>query len=213
MNTIWLKLAGAVVAILVAVVVIGQFTGGSSGPAPVAQKDKTFDDMVQRDKQLGQEPKPAEPAATQPRANAQPMATEPNAAARPAAQPAPATAAQPSRKYVLPSDIANKRTSIYVKPLNEEDDIAAQEQLPWATATRSMGRLPFLQYGPMVTTCRRILAQWPDSWDAFRAKQMLDEIHDSSKGEQYKVTEAELDIGKFLKPRPGWQERVVEPVR
>ena len=210
MNTIWLKLAGGVVAIIVVLVVVGQFTGdkSSSTPAPAPQQDKTFYDMADRDKQFGQEPKPVE--TPQPQATAPQTTPGPNVAAAPVAQPTPPPP-QPARKYVLPADITQK-TTMYFKPLGEEDDIQAQQLLPWATTARSLGRLPMLQYGQMVKACRDILSRWPDSWYAFRAKQMLGEIYERY-AENYKITEPELDVSRFLKPRPGTQAREVEPIR
>jgi hypothetical protein len=214
MNTIWLKLAGAVVVILIVIVVASKFMGGNSTstPAPEPQKDKTFYDMADRDKQFGQEPERVEQETAQPQVSAQPTVAGPNVAAVPAAPPAQLAPPQ-THKYVLPSDIANKQTTIYVKPMSEEEELGASQLPSWAAATRSMGRLPLLQYGPSVKACRQILSQWPDSWYAFRAKQILGEIHNSGKGAQYNITEADLDISKFLKPRPGWEKRVVEPVK
>jgi hypothetical protein len=212
MNTIWLKLAGGVVAIIVVLVVVGQFTGGksSSGPAPEPQKDKTFYDMADRDKQFGKEPKPVQQETPQPPPVAPPTTPGPNAVTAPAVQPVQ-PAPQPARKYMLPSDITQK-TTMYFKPMDEDDDIAAQQLLPWATTARSLGRLPFVQYGPMVKASRDILSRWPDSWYAFRAKQMLNEISERY-AENYKITEQEMDISRFLKQRPGTEAREVEPVR
>lgn len=209
MNTIWLKLAGAIVAIIIVLVVIGQFTGGKS-PSTPAPQNKTFDDMVQRDKQFGKEPKPVEQEAASPQANAQQAVAGPNVAAAPAAQPAQ-TVPQPTRTSVLPKDITQK-TTMYFKPLSEEDDLQAQQLLPWATTTRSIGRLPMMSPGPMVKTCRDILSRWPDSWYALRAKQMLADIYET-RGAAFNITEQEMDISRFLKPRPGTQPREVEPIR
>ncbi len=209
MNTIWLKLAGGVVAIIVVLVVVGQFTGDKSPSAPASapEKDKTFYDMADRDKQFGKEPKPVQET---PQPVAPPTTPGPNVATAPVApptQPAP----QPARKYMLPSDITQK-TTMYFKPMNEDDDIAAQQLLPWATTARSLGRLPMVQYGPMVKASRDIMTRWPDSWYAFRAKQMLNEIYERY-GENYKITEQEMDVSKFLKQRPGTEAREVPPIR
>ena len=58
----------------------------------------------------------------------------------------------------------------------------------------------------MVRACRDIRrTRWPDSRYAFRAKQMLEEISTSSHAASYNITRQELDITRFLKPRPGTQ--------
>jgi len=182
--------------------VIGKFRSGKTTPAPVRQtqseqadKPKTFYDMADRDKQFLEEPKaeqPKEPA--------------PEAPAQLAQQPAGRTPG-----VVLPSDI-KRPTTLYFKPLEEIEDIQAQELLPWATTGRSIGRLPFLQYGLMVKACRQIEERWPDSWYAFRAKQMLEEIAERYAA-NYKITEQELDISRFMKLRRDTEPRIVEPIR
>jgi hypothetical protein len=211
-DSIWAKIAGAVVAVVVVIVVLGRFTGNKPETAP-AEKDKTFYDMADRDKQFGKAPKPAEPAPQptqqQPAAEAQPQTpAEQPAAQQPAQQPQP-TAQAPG--VILPSNIT-KPTTLYFIPLDEADDVAAQQLLPWATTTRSIGRLPMLQYGPMVKACRDIMQRWPDSWYAFRAKQMLEDIYELH-GAQYKITPQEMDITRFLKTRRGAEPHTVEPVQ
>ncbi len=209
MNTIWLKIAGVAVVAVVVIVVLGRFSGNKPESEPrapqteskPAQKNKTFDQMVERDKQLGEAPKPAEP---QP-APVQPPAPQP-------APPMPPTTAQLAAQGIfLPSAITQKMT-LFFKPLSEEDEIAAQQIMPYATAGRSIGRLPVMQYGLMVKACRQILERWPDSWYAFRAKQMLEEISERY-ARNYNITPQEMDISRYLKPREGAQPFNVEPLR
>jgi hypothetical protein len=123
--------------------------------------------------------------------------------------PAPAQAT--ASNIVLPSAITQP-TDLYFKPLSEEDDIAAQELLPWVATGRSLGRLPMVQYGLMVKACRQAEERWPDSIYAFRAKQALEEIYERYAA-NYKITQQELDITRFLKPRPGTQAIKVKPVQ
>jgi len=211
MNSIWLKIAGLAVVAVIVIVVLGRFTGDKPAAEPRAQpteskpaeKPKTFYDVAERDKQLGVAPKPAEAPAEAPQAApAQP----------PTPPPAPPTTAQPAASGVfLPSAITQPMT-LYFKPLSEEDDVAAQQLLPWATATRSISRLPMMSEGPMVRTCRDILTRWPDSRYAFNAKRMLEEIYELH-GKQYNITPQEMDISRYLKPRPGTQPFTVEPLR
>jgi hypothetical protein len=186
-NSIWLKIAGVAVVVVVVIVVLGRLGGDKPASAP-PEEEKTFYDMAERDKQFQEEPKPAgEPApgqTQQPAAQSQAPTEQPSA-------PQP-TAQVPG--VVLPSSITQP-TTLYFKPLDEIDDIAAQELLPWAVAGRSIGRLPMVQYGLMVKACRQI----------------LEEITQYTKN--YKITPQELDISRFMKPRRGSEPRTVEPVR
>jgi hypothetical protein len=197
-----------VVAVIV-IVVIGRFSGNeppTEPPAPSEQADtpKTFYDMAERDQQFAEEPEPADQ---------QPAEPEPETAAAPPLPP-PQTTPPPvpqNTGVVLPSHI-RQRTTLYFKPMDEIEDIEAQRILPVATAGRSIGRLPVTHFNLMVQGCRQILQRWPDSWYAFRAKQMLEEMPERF-WRNYKVTEQELDIRRFLKPRQGTQPRTVEPKR
>lgn len=214
MDSIWVKIAGAAVVVVLVIVVLGRFTGNKPESGP-PEKEKTFYDMADRDKQFEKAPKPAEPAPEpaqqQPPAEAQPQTP----AEQPAQQPTePAQQPQPAAQapgVILPSAIT-KPTTLYFIPLDEAEDVAAQQLLPWATANRSIGRLPLMQYGPMVKACRDIMQRWPDSWYAFRAKQMLEDIYELH-GAQYKITPQEMDITRFLKTRRGAEPRTVEPVQ
>lgn len=207
MNTFWLKIAGAVVAILVLIILVKGFLP-SGGELKPAEKPKTFYDMADRDRQFLEEPKAADEQKAE-----QPGKPAPEPQAQLAQQPsaAPTQPAGRTPGVVLPSDIKGT-TTLYFKPLEEIEDIQAQELLPWAAAGRSIGRLPIMQYGLMVKACRQIEERWPDSWYAFRAKQMLEEIAERYAA-NYKITEQELDISRFLKPRRGAEPRIVEPVR
>jgi len=214
MSSIWLKIAGIAIIAVVVIVVVGRFKSDkpSAGPATPtesrqAERPRTFSDMADRDKQFAQAPRPTE---------AQPVEQQPPAATPPAPQPAqpPVQAPAPPvvSSVVLPSSIT-KTTTLYFKPLSEEDDIAAQQLLPWAQTGRSIGRLPMMSYGPMVRACRDILTRWPESAYAFRAKQMLEDISTSSRVGGFNITQQEMDISRFLKPRQGTQAVKVEPVQ
>jgi len=207
MNTFWLKIAGAVVGVLVLIILIKSLLPSGSESKP-AEKPKTFYDMADRDRQFLEQPKPAEEQKAE-----QPGKPAPEPQTQVTQQPtaAPAQPAGRTPGVVLPSDIKGT-TTLYFKPLEETEDIQAQELLPWAVTGRSIGRLPIVQYGLMVKACRQIEERWPDSWYAFRAKQMLEEIAERYAA-NYKITEQELNISRFLKPRQGTEPRVVEPVR
>jgi type IV secretory pathway VirB10-like protein len=198
MNSIWLKIAGVAVVAVVVLVVVGRFKSDKLAESRPSEKNKTFDQVVERDRQFAQAPKPAEPQPTEP--------PQPPPAATPPAPPA-------ASSIILPSSITQK-TALYFKPLSEEDDIAAQQLLPWAQTSRSIGRLPMMgTYGPMVRACRDILTRWPDSAYAFRAKQLLEDVSTSGRAAGQNITQQEMDISKFFKQRPGTQPYPVEPVR
>ena len=210
MNTIWLKIGAVAVGLVVVLIVGSKFISKEPAPAPAsseADEPKTFYDMADRDKQLGEAPKPAAPAAPE-------QEPEPETTVQPAEpvppQPVQSTAPAASR-VVLPSSIT-RATTMYFKPMDEIGDIEAQRILPVTTAARSIGRLPVTHFKLMVQGCRQILQKWPDSWYAFRAKQMLEEMPERF-WRNYKVTEEELDISTFLKQRRGTEPRTVEPLR
>jgi len=218
MNTIWLKIAAAAVVIVIAIIVVGRFTSSDKPePGPTKSeppaKTRTFDQTVERDKKLNEAPKlveqPAESPAPQP---------EVQPAQQPAPQPAAETPAQQLANrpagVVYPSDIKGP-TTLYFKPMSEEDDIQAQQILPYATAGRSIGRLPMgVSYGLMNKACLQIEERWPDSWYCFRAKQMLEEIttYQDRYAQMYKITPQRIDISRFMKRRPGTEARQVEPI-
>ncbi len=209
MNTIWLKIAAVAVLVVIIIIVAGRFN--SDKPAPSEpEKQKTFYDMAERDKQFNEPPKPAEEPPAQP---AQEPAPQP--APQPPAQQMPPvpTMARPAG-VVFPSDLTGP-TKLYFKPMSEEDDIAAQQILPVATAGRSIGRLPVMQYGLMMRAIEQIEQRWPESWYAFRAKQMMEEIttYSDRYAQNYKITPQRLDISRFLKPRQGTEPMTVEPIR
>jgi len=206
-SSIWMKIAGAVVVVVVVIVILGRLGGEKPAPEPAA-KDKTFYDMAERDKQFNEEPK----AAQEPQAEAtQQPAAETQAQQEPTSMQ---QAAAQVPGVVLPSSIT-QATTLYFKPLSEEDDIAAQQLLPYATAGRSIGRLPVVQYGLMMKAVEQIEQRWPDSWYCFRAKQMMEEIaqYSDRNAQTYKITPQRLDISKFLKPGQGTEPREVKPIR
>jgi hypothetical protein len=215
MNSIWMKIAGVAVVAVVVIVVAGRFKSdktsapATSSESKQAEKPKTFYDMADRDKQFNEAPKPVEAPSAQP---AQESAQEPAPAPLPAPAPPQAVARPPGIMY--PSDLKGP-TKLYFVPLSEEDDIAAQQILPYATAGRSIGRLPMVRYGLMMKSIEQIEQRWPDSWYCFRAKQMMEEITQYSDryAPTYKITPQRLDISKFMKPRRGTEAREVGPIR
>jgi hypothetical protein len=183
MNTFWLKVATLVVVVAAAVVLIGIFTSSEKSPPEPKPEEKTFQDMVERDKEkFLTEPKPA---AEQ---------TEKSPPAAPAPQ-------QPAAEKQTPAE----PTKLYFKPLSEIDKVDAERLLNAAVPGRSIGRLPMASgtgFKLMVDSCRQIIRRWPDSWYAYNAKRMLIDMPERFRS-VYKITPEELDISEFTKQRPG----------
>jgi hypothetical protein len=185
MNTFWLKVAALAVVVVVVIVLIGVFSS-SERSRPAAEsanepeaKPKTFYDQVEKDREkFLAEPQPVK---EQVREQNQPADNQ--------------TPAEPVRPAVKPAQL-------YFRPLSEIDKIEAERLLNVAVPGRSIGRLPMTGYKLMVDTCRQIISKWPDSWYAYRAKQMLIDMPTRFR-ERYKITKEELDISEFTKQRPG----------
>ena len=187
MDTFWLKIAAGAVAAVVAIVVVSMFLSG--GPQEPKEPEKTFYDKAQEDREkFLAEPKPLENPPPPPVPPAQPAESQTQAA--PAQQPA----------------------VIYCKPLSEIDDIEAQRLLNVAVPGRSIGRLPMTGYKLMVDGCRQIIQRWPDSWYAYRAKQMLADMLPRDQ-QRYNVTKEELDVSRFAESRPGTQPFTIKETR
>ncbi len=215
MNTIWLKIAAVAVVVVIVIIVAGHFTSEKpQAPSEPPQKQKTFYDMADRDKQFNEAPKPVEEPPAQPAQEPAPQPEPQPAQQSPAQPPTPQPTIARPPGVVFPSDITSP-TTLYFARMSEEDDLQAQQVFPYATAGRSMGRLPVMQYGLMMKACRLVEERWPDSWYSFRAKQMMEEITQYSDryAKQYNITPKELDISRFMKPRQGMEPRRVEPIR
>ena len=81
-----------------------------------------------------------------------------------------------------------------------------------AVPGRSIGRLPMTGFTLMVPNCREIIQKWPDSWYAYRAKQMLGDLPERYKI-RYKVTKEETDLSMYYKQRPGTEPFTMEGTR
>jgi len=191
MNTFWLKVAGIAVGAVVVIVLISTFTGGDKQPPEPLEPQKGFYDQVERDKEkFLTKPQPAEPQNQDtPSQLDTPAANQTNIEPVPPVQPP-----QPVQEPPNP-------VTLYFKELSEIDEIEASRYLNAAAPARTMGRLR-IGFKNMVDNCRRIIQRWPDSWYAYRAKQMLIDIPERFHA-QYKITEEEKDLSRFTKPRPG----------
>jgi hypothetical protein len=202
MNTFWLKIAALAVIVMAAIVLIGVFSS-SEKPEPLSKPTaaesvdkpaKNFYEQVEKDKEkFLTPPKPPEQQAKTPAE--EPVKQQP-VASQDQNQPADnQTPAKPVRPAAKPAQL-------YFRPLSEIDRIEAERLLNVAVSGRSMGRLPQVGFKLMVDTCRQIISKWPDSWYAYRAKQLLIDMPVRFR-ERYKITYEELDISEFTKQRPG----------
>ena len=195
MNTFWLKIAGVAVAVVVAIVLVSMLTSG--GPQEPQPPEKTFYDQAEQDKEkFLAEPKPLE--------NQQETAPPP--------QPAESqTEAAPAPPAVEPPKPAEP-TILYFTELSEIDAIEAERLLNVAVPGRSIGRLPMTGFKLMVDGCRQIIQRWPESWYAYRAKQMLADMPQRDQ-QRYNVTKEELDMTRFAEPRPGTKPFTIKETR
>lgn len=195
MNTFWLKIAGLAILAVGVIVLVTVFTSGPADTEP-EKPAKTFYDQAEEDTEkflakpqaLDTQEAPAVAKSEQ-----TPAKTENVGSVPPAPKPT-----EPLKPAVL-----------YFKPLSEIDEIEAERLLSVAVPGRSIGRLPGTGYNLMVPNCRQIISKWPDSWYAFRAKQLLADLPERYQ-KRYNVTEKELDMSRFAKPRPGTQPFKVE---
>jgi len=196
MNTFWLKVAAIAVGIVVVIVLVGVFTSSpQESAAPPPPPSKTIYDVAREDREKYlKEPEPAE--STQPQTQEGESENAEGASAR-------------SGDSGRPQPTQPKKVTLYFAKLSEIEDIEAERLLHVAVPGRSIGRLPMTGYNLMIENCRQIIQRWPDSWYAYRAKQMLADIPQRYHS-RYHITEEELDMSMYAQPRPGTVPFVVE---
>ena len=181
MNTFWLKIVGIAVAVVVVIILI---TALSSRPEPQpAPQEQGFSDQVRKDKQkFLTRPAPVDPAKQNEQTTQQ---ADPN-------KPV---------KTIIQIPKPPEPVTLYFVELSEIDEIEAERLLNVAVPGRSIGRLPMTGYKlMMVDNCRMIISRWPESWYAYRAKQMLADLPRRF-WSRYKVTEEEVDTSMYTQPR------------
>ena len=176
MDTFWLKVA-AIAAVLI--VGIGAVVRWTSKSIEEAQNPKqTFSDMVQKDK----EELLAEPSAkdlTKP--TEKPVVDKPDESGEPVAPAKPVT--------------------FYFTEISEIEQIQAERLLALVPSGRSIGRLPMTGFNLMVETCRQMMGKWPDSIYDYKARRALAEMPERYRA-RYRITEDDIDLTRFTKPRP-----------
>jgi hypothetical protein len=204
MNTFWLKIAGVLIIVVVAIVIVGKFAGNRQSTSEESSQQKTFYDVAEHDKErFLTEPQPAQPPQ-QPQAEMPQAPQETEKVEQPVTKPAPSAAEGPPQQPQQSEPV-----TLYFSELSEIDSVEAERLLNVAVPARSIGRLPMTGFKLMVDNCRRIIQKWPDSWYAYRAKQMLIDMPPRYQ-ERYKVTEEELDLSRFTKPRPGTKSHTIK---
>jgi hypothetical protein len=176
-NTFWLKIAGLAVVVVGVIFLISVIRGGKT-QTESESPPKTFYDQAEEDKKRFL----AEPQQVQ---EHEPVAHD-------------KTPDEPPVEQVRPAE----PTQLYFKPLSEIDSIEAERLLSVAVPGRSIGRLPMTGFKLMVDSCREIIRRWPDSWYAYRAMQMLADMPPRDR-QRYNITQEEIDVSRFAKPRPG----------
>jgi len=181
MNTFWLKIAGIAVAVLGVIILINVFSSTEPQPQP---EEQGFSHQVEKDKEkFLSRPQPVD-------TNQQSVQTT--------QQKGPN---QPVSTFVQ-APLQTEPVTLYFKDLSEIDEIEAERLLNVAVPGRSIGRLPMTGFKLMVDNCRQTIERWPESWYAYRAKQMLADMPQRF-WPRYKVTQEEIDISMYKQPRPG----------
>jgi hypothetical protein len=209
MNTFWLKIAALAIVVVVVIVLIGVFSSSEkphplpepTAAEPVNKPAKTFYDQVDKDKEKFLSP-PKSPEQPAQKPAGEPVKQQVQRQNQPAGSQTPP---RPVQSSVVEPNVVKPQpqpTRLYFAPLSKEDKIEAEQLLNVAVSGRSLGRLPQTGFQLMVQTCRQIISKWPDSWYAYRAKQMLIDMPERFR-ERYKITKEELDISEFTKHRPG----------
>ena len=191
MSTFWLKIAGAAVAIAIIFVLITIFTAnGTSEPEKSEQAQMTFDEQVQKDREtFSNLPQPLDSQEQ----NQSPVNTPVN-------QPAQQIPEKP------------KPVVLYFKPIGELEEIEAERLLNAAVPGRSIGRLPMTGFKMMVDTCRQIIKKWPDSKYAYNARRLLADMPERYQ-QRYNVTQEEMNVSMYAKPRDGTQPYTIKENR
>ncbi len=175
MNTFWLKIAGAVVAVVVLIVAVKSFTSYESKPK---HEPNTIRDMWDKDdKRLTADPVPKE---TQNEPN---LTTEANTTV--------ATAKKGSENAVSP-----KPPKLEFRELSQIEKIEAERLFNVAITHRKMGRLQGIGLSTMVKACRQIIERFPGSEYEFKAKRMLGDMPERFRG-RFKITKEEIDLGDW----------------
>lgn len=197
MNTFWLKMAGLVVVVAGLIILVNIFWQPEEKPE---QPQRTFYDQAKEDRQrFLAEPEAVDSREEEPVSETTPQVSERSQVAQ----------NKIAVEHIQPAKEPPEPVKLYFKELSEIDKIEAERLLNVAVPGRSIGRLPMTGFGLMVDTCRQIIQRWPDSWYAYRAKQLLADMPPRFQ-KQYRVTEEEVNLSMFAKPRLGTKPFIIK---
>ena len=197
MNTFWLKMAGLGAVIVGLIILVNVFWQPEEKPE---QPPKTFYDQAKEDRQrFLAEPEAVDSREEKPVSETTPQVSKQSQAAQ----------NKIAVERVQPAEELPEPVELYFKELSEIDAIEAERLLNVAVPGRSIGRLPMTGFKLMVDTCRQIIQRWPDSWYAYRAKQLLADMPPRFQ-KRYRVTEEEVSLSRFAKPRPGTKPFIIK---
>jgi hypothetical protein len=194
MNTFWLKIAGIAVAVLGVIILINVFSSSKPEPQP-APEEQGFSQQVDRDRE---------------RFLSRPQAVDSNRQS--IIQPTQQKDPNQPVTTIVQTPRQTETITLYFVELSEIDQIEAERLLNVAVPGRSIGRLPMTGFKLMVDNCRMTISRWPESWYAYRAKQMLADMPQRF-WPRYKVTKEEVDVSMYTKPRPGTKAFTFEEIR
>ena len=198
MNSSWLKIAVLIVVAAVIVILVRNFWPSKTQTQP-QENPKSFYEIIEEDKdRFLAEPEPLDSQQQEPVSQQGPA-------------PESETIAKPVQPTAEPPKPAGP-TTLYFKELSEINKIEAERLLNVAVPGRSIGRLPMSGFKLMVDNCRQIIRRWPDSWYAYRAKQLLADMPERYQ-QRYNVTPEELDVSRFAEPRAGTKPFTVKESR
>jgi hypothetical protein len=190
MNTFWLKIMGLAILAVAVIIAVSVFTSGTdSAPSAPKKPEKDFYAQAEEDRERFLS-KPQEQAPQGQTATSEQRSRSDND-----------TAGEPGEPDSEPAEPAQPEV-LYFKELGEMEKIEAERLLNAAVPGRSIGRLPMTGFKLMVDSCREIIRRWPDSWYAYRAKQLLADLPERYQ-QRYRVTEEEKDLSRFAEQRPG----------
>ena len=197
MNTFWLKMAGLGAVIVGLIILVNVFWQPEEKPE---QPPKTFYDQAKEDRQrFLAEPEAVDSREEKPVSETTPQVSKQSQAAQ----------NKIAAERVQPAEELPEPVELYFKELSEIDEIEAERLLNVAVPGRSIGRLPMTGFKLMVDTCRQIIQRWPDSWYAYRAKELLADMPPRFQ-KRYRVTEEEVSLSRFAKPRPGTKPFIIK---
>ena len=164
-----LKIA-AVVLVIVGVIYLVNAFWPESEPEP---ESSFYDTVAEDDRRFRAEPELSEP----------PEQTE-------------AYEVEPATESQEPQQVAKKPEPVkpQFKELSLEDKVDAERLLEFAISQFEIGRLPGMGFKPMVDSCRQIIAKYPDSVYAFKAKRVLADMPERYR-KRYNITTEEIDLG------------------